>query len=152
MKLYLARHGEYVTVDMRDILNDAGINAVNNLATFLKPLKLSVSHIFHSGKLRADQTAGLLSSAFQCELPPQARSGLNPEDDVTLFGIEMASSETDTLAVGHLPFMGRLVGYLVTGDANKEIVDFQTATMVCLEQVMQDKWVIRWVLSKDLFE
>lgn len=153
MKLYLVRHGAYVADDlqMRNGLSSEGTAAVNHLVSLLQPLNLSVSHIFHSGKLRAEQTAELLTNAFSSEHPMQVKPGLNPEDDVIAFANEMTHWESDVLAVGHLPFMGRLVGQLIVGDPNKDIVDFQTATMVCLEQVMLERWIIKWVLSQDLF-
>jgi phosphohistidine phosphatase len=53
------------------------------------------------------------------------------------------------MLVGHLPFLDRLAGLLVTGDADRSVVRFQKGGIVCL--VRQDeKWVVGWMATPDL--
>lgn len=152
MRLYLLRHGDYVTNDlqMRDGLSEAGIADVERIVSRLQPLNLTVASIFHSSKLRAQQTAEIMTRAFKSNHPRQEKSGLLPNDDVIAFANEVNLWEEDVLLVGHLPFMGRLAGQLIVNDENKEIIDFQTATLACLEQVMTTRWIIKWVISREL--
>lgn len=153
MKLYLMRHGEYMTEDLQHTgaLSKKGTNDINLIANFLKPANIHVSNIFHSGKLRAQQTAEIMATSIIAKEPLQARNKLDPQDDVTAFIDEIIDWEQDLLVVGHLPFMGRLVSKLVVGNENKEIVAFYPGTLVCLERIENSPWIIDWVLFPDLF-
>jgi phosphohistidine phosphatase len=150
MKLYLVRHGDYSMVQQQDVLSEKGQNEIISLANFLSRLNIQVSNILHSGKLRARQTAELLAKGMICDQPVQSRNGLNPNDDVTAFANEIAHWGDDVLVVGHMPFMGRLVSELLTGSENRELVDFQTGVMVCLEIVGHSHWMVRWVLTPEI--
>jgi phosphohistidine phosphatase len=151
MKIYLARHGDY-TVDMTnlDMLTEKGKQDMSAMAHFLQGLNLRVVNIFHSVKNRAQQSAELLAQGIVSETPMEMRRGLAPEDDEVAFANEIIHWDDDILVVGHLPFIGRLVSLLVTGNPNKEIVEFETGTLVCLEQKEQTRWAIRWVLATEL--
>lgn len=154
MKLYLMRHGEYVAENFQQggALSKKGINDIKLLANFLQPANLHVSQILHSGKLRAQQTAEIMTTGLICEQTPQIYSQINPQDDVNIFIHSMTHSEEDILVVGHLPFMGRLVSQLLTGNENKEIIIFYPGTLVCLESSEAPIWTINWVLTPDLFK
>lgn len=144
MKLYLVRHGDYVINDSHhDVLSEKGISEINQLANFLMPLHIQVSTILHSGKMRAHQTADILSLSVVCDQPPQIERDLNPNDAITGF-IDRLYEGKDLLVVGHLPFMSRLVGQLVVGNENREIVFFHTGTLVCLESLELTRWMIQW--------
>jgi len=146
MKLYLVRHGDYITNESnQDELSEKGINEIKELANFLMPLHIRVANIIHSGKIRAQQTAELLSSGVACDQPLQARQGLNPNDAVTSFANEMMYENDDMFVIGHLPFISRLVGQLVVSNENKDIVVFHTGTIVCLESLDPTRWIIQWV-------
>lgn len=151
MKLYLARHGDYSIVKQTDMLTEKGKNEMTALANFLSPLNLRVSHILHSGKVRAQQSAEILATGIHCDQAIQLQAGLTPNDDVKAFANEISHWDADVLVVGHLPFMGRLVGELVTNNEDKNIIEFQTGTLACLEQIDYARWMIHWVLTPDLF-
>jgi phosphohistidine phosphatase len=151
MKLYLMRHGDYVINEFnQDVLSEKGINEVKQVANFLRPLQIHVSNILHSGKMRAEQTAQLLSSSVKCDEPIKAQSGLNPNDEAKRFADKTIHESEDLLIVGHLPFMGRLVGQLAAGNENREIVDFHTSTIVCLKSLDKTRWIIEWVWNPGL--
>jgi phosphohistidine phosphatase len=152
MKLYLVRHGDYAldTTQQQDALSEKGLREINVLADFLGRLNIHVSNILHSGKFRAKQTALILARGFICDQPVQSRNGLNPNDDVTAFANEITHWGGDVVVVGHMPFMGRLAGKLVTGNENINIVTFQTGVIACLEQITLDHWVINWVLMPEI--
>ncbi len=152
MKIYLVRHGEYLLNDMQKAgeLSENGIAEIKSLVALLKPLKLPVSNILHSGKTRAEQTARLLEEAFISDEPPQKFCGINPEDIVESVINDVRNWGSDVVLVGHLPFMSRFVSKLLTNDETKEIVIFHTGTMVCLEGDAVSSWAINWVLTPSL--
>ena len=65
MCVYLVQHGESKSEeeDPQRRLTDKGIGEVQNVADFLRPLKLAVDAIWHSDKARAQQTGELLAGA-----------------------------------------------------------------------------------------
>ncbi|MEO8402723.1 MAG: phosphohistidine phosphatase SixA [Gammaproteobacteria bacterium] len=149
MKLYLARHGEYQTENLNS-LTPLGKQHIMRMASFLKPLNIKLSTIFHSGKLRAQQTAELLADAFHCDGQPVARNGIDPTDEIPAIYDEISHWDEDTLLVGHLPFMGKLTSKLITGDENHDIVMFYPGTLVCLEKTGSGYWSIDWVIRPEL--
>lgn len=152
MKLYLARHGEYIAHGIHQLgsLSEKGKNDIEQLATFLQSSHIKVAKIFHSGKARAEETAQLLTKAFICSSPIALSAGMNPEDDVSAFAEVVNTWDEDVLLVGHLPFMGRLVGKLLVNNEDKEIVVFQPGSLVCLERMNHIKWVIHWMLNPEI--
>jgi phosphohistidine phosphatase len=152
MRLYLARHGDYVLdpVQKLDVLSSQGVDDITRLAGFLRGLNLRLAQVFHSGKHRARQTAELFAKAFAYDQPLEVHTGLMPNDDVLSFAEELEQSEEALLVVGHLPFMSKLVSQLLTGTENKEIVHFQPGTLVCLEKTARGRFHVLWVLSADL--
>lgn len=152
MKLYLARHGDYVmdAIQRLDVLTEKGFDDITRLALRLKQVNLSVGSILHSEKNRAKQTAELLAQGVMSAQPPKIYPGLKPDDDVSVIANEIIHWDEDSLIVGHLPFLGRLVSQLVTGTESKEIIFFETGTIVCLSPITQTHWAIHWVLNPQL--
>ena len=62
----------------------------------------------------------------------------------------VASWPADTMLVGHLPFMARLAGRLVTGDEHMEVAAFVPGTVLCLEPAAGDRWTIAWMVRPEL--
>jgi phosphohistidine phosphatase len=149
MKLYLMRHGDYLTQDIRheNPLSEQGQDDIKRMADFLKPLNIHVTHVFHSEKRRAQQTADLISKGLVCADGIKLMPGLNPLDDISSLIDHINAWGQDALIVGHLPFMGRLLGKLVVRDENKEVVMFHPGTLVCLEEIETGRWTISWVLN-----
>ena len=65
MRVYLVQHGESKSEgeDPQRRLTDKGLGEVQNVANFLRPLKIAVDAIWHSGKARAQQAGELLAEA-----------------------------------------------------------------------------------------
>ena len=118
MKVYLVQHGEAKSEeeDPQRRLTDKGIGEVQKVANFLRPLKLTVNAIWHSGKPRAQQTGELLAKAIGALDRIVQREGLGPKDQVTATKEALQQTSGDVMIVGHLPFLGRLVALLVTGN------------------------------------
>lgn len=153
MKLYLARHGDYA-MDIRrqlDVLTENGKRDIQALSDFISSQSLIVSDILHSSKHRAEETAALLSPGFQCEQAPRFHAGLDPNDDVGLLALEIASWHDNHLLVSHLPLLSKLTSLLVLGDENREIVNFKPGSLLCLQEVGKGKWMIHWMLIPGLY-
>ena len=148
MKLYLVRHGEAVSegVDPDRPLSDEGRSDVQRVATFLGKAGIRVGRILHSGKRRAEQTAELLARSVGNRECLEKTSGIKPLDPTTPFARLVNEWTEDTMVVGHLPFMGRLVSRLVVGNEVVPSVSFRSSTVVCLDRADDGTWTIDWIL------
>ena len=153
MKLYLAQHGEAVpkAEDPERPLSEQGGRDVRAVANLLQAAGVRVERVWHSGKTRAAQTAQLFGAAL---LPrgrkPQAIEGIGPNAPVAEFSIDADVWEEDTLVVGHLPFMARLVALLTTGDSERDIVGYYPGSVACLERADAGHWVLLWMIRPDM--
>ena len=149
--LYLVRHGEATSNEQNPErpLTESGAKQVEQIAAWLTSTKLPVDEIRHSGKLRAQQTAEIFAQHLGLPELPTETPGLNPNDDVQPV-VDSLNRETESLMlVGHLPFMGRLVGCLVVGDPEQTVADFDAAGVVVLQRD-DDRWSIACALSPRL--
>lgn len=151
MKLYLVQHGEArpKDADPERPLTDQGKADVDRLAAFLGQAGVYVQRVMHSGKLRAAQTAEQLAVVLAPEVEPERKSMLNPNDDPGAFDREM-DRDQDTLVVGHLPFMSKLVSHLVTEDESRLVAAYRPGSVVCLERDSGKRWQINWMIRPEL--
>ena len=151
MRLYLVQHGDAVPeqLDPERPLSAAGRRDVEAVARLLASKAMRAERVAHSGKLRARQTAELLAAALAPGKVPEIMTGPNPNDPVEPMARGIANWTSDVMLVGHLPFMGKLVGHLVAGDERK-LVAFVPGTVVCLEQGEAGPWVITWMVRPEL--
>jgi len=153
MNLYLVQHGEAEAKagDAERLLTEQGRDDVARVAAFTRRAGVVVHQIRHSGKRRAEETAAILAEHLAPAGGVLMMPGLAPKDDVA--GVaELVSQETEPLMlVGHLPFLDRLAGLLVTGDPNKSVVSFQRGGVVCLQRDPKTSaWAIVWAATPDL--
>lgn len=151
MKLFLVQHGLAVSkeVDPGRPLDPGGEEGVRRIAEHLRQTGMTVNSILHSGKMRAHQTADILADALLISGEPEPISGLKPGDPVRDFARNVDRFEQDTMVVGHLPFMARMVAYLVTGNEDLEIVAYKPGSIVCLQKDSDKHWQIQWMLRPD---
>jgi len=152
MKLYLVQHGAALAkeVDPARPLSESGRQDVQAMAEFLKGAGIRVERVWHSGKLRAEQTAHLLAKAVLPRGRIEKVGGIGPNDDVAGLVSDADVWEQDILVVGHLPFLSRLVARLVAGDPQLELVQFLPGSVVCLERCEIDRWMLLWMVRPDL--
>jgi phosphohistidine phosphatase len=152
MRVYLVQHGESKSEgeDPQRRLTDKGLGEVQNVANFLRPLKMAVDAIWHSGKARAQQTGELLAEAVGSRDRVLQREGLGPNDQVATTREALEQAGGDVMIVGHLPFLGKLVALLVTGSEEKEIVEYQVGSVVCIERRDGGKWKVAWMITPSL--
>ena len=148
MVLYFVQHGKNLAkeLDPERGLSPVGISETEKIAEFAFQQGLAVGQIFHSGKKRAEQTAQLFAQAIKPTPTIAQLDGLNPMDDVQQFA-KLLENRQNTLFVGHLPFMEKLVSFLTTRNANNLVLKFQNSGIVCMEQNEDDhRWSIKWSL------
>ena len=152
MRLYLVQHGDAVPeqADPQRPLSAAGRRQVEAIARLLASAGVRPARTAHSGKLRAQQTAELLAMACSPDHGVEAAAGLSPNDPVKPVARMVASLSADTMLVGHLPFMARLAGRLVTGDEHVDVVAFVPGTVLCLEPAADDRWRVVWMVRPGL--
>ncbi len=149
--LYLVRHGEATSKERNSErpLTDSGAKEVEQIAAWFTSTKLPVDEIRHSGKLRAQQTAEIFAQHLGLPELPAETQGLNPNDDVQPVADSLSRETKSLMLVGHLPFMGRLVGCLVVGDPEQTVADFDAAGVVVLQRA-DDRWSIVCAISPRL--
>ena len=134
---YLVQHG--LAVDKQNNpdrpLSIAGEQETLSVAEYLKKLRLPVSAVFHSGKLRAQQTAEIFATTFSVEA--STLTGLAPNDPVDSLVPRLDIEHA--LYVGHLPQLQKLTDYLLAGSEEADIIHFQNSAVICLEKQVQAK-------------
>jgi phosphohistidine phosphatase len=152
MKLYLVRHGEASSSEgnPQRPLTDKGRKDTEKVAELIGRLCPKVKAIEHSGKLRAEETANILSSAVDSEEDVARTDGLAPDDPVEPWVKNLLRYDGDIMLVGHLPFLSRLASSLLLGDETHSIVNFRPSSVLCLEKTGQDPWQICFFITPEL--
>jgi phosphohistidine phosphatase len=148
MEFYLVRHGEAVSQAVNDQrpLTPGGRRDVERMARTAAERGIQPGQIFHSGLLRAKQTAEILSESVGPRAGVRESLGLKPDDHPAIAKAELESSTVSLMLVGHLPHMSRLTSFLVAGDIDRELVEFAPATMIGLSYENY-RWKILWKLT-----
>jgi len=153
MKVYLVQHAEALPEEQNPErpLTDLGREHAAWTGNLAARLGVEVEHIRHSGKTRAEETAEIMGEALSPGGGVVAVSGLAPLDDVEPVAEDLNGASQPIMLVGHLPFMERLAGYLLTGDAHRPVIDFTNAGIVCLVK-QDDRWQASWIITPDIAE
>ena len=112
-------------------------------------MDVNIEEIFHSGKLRAQQTAGIIQESVAPDVELSFREGLKPNDPITGIVDDMNTANKNIMLVGHLPFMDKMAAFLLDRSHDSSGLAFRTATVVCFEQRENDKWTLLWTVSPD---
>jgi len=152
MQLYLVRHGEAKSKseDPRRGLTDEGMRAVRRVAGFVSLLGIQAEVIWHSTKSRAEQTARIFASAVEDSQGLVERKDLGPNDPVGGIKEELEQGNRDVMIVGHLPFLAKLAGALVTGDENQDVIELEVGGIACLNRREDGIWRVRWLAMPEL--
>ena len=152
MRLYLVQHGKATSKDKdpERPLTPEGREEAQKVVRFLRPLRLAIEQIWHSGKTRARQTAEALAARLGSAPKVSARDGLSPKDPPGPIREAIARLDNDLLIAGHMPFMGRLAGLLLCDDADRRPVAFEMGGVVCLERGAGMTWSATWIVTPAL--
>jgi len=152
MKLYIVQHGEATAKDINPErpLTDKGHNDIKNISQFLKQSDIQLDQVIHSGKLRAKETSEYFVKMLTNPSSSVVNDNINPNDSLEPLADEIQTWESDTLIVGHLPYLAKLVSYLTTGNDAYLNISFQPGSIVCLERNGELKWQINWMIRPEL--
>ena len=148
MAIYIVQHGKSLSKeqDPEKGLAPEGRQETQRIAEVAGGYAVNVAAIVHSGKKRARETADIFAARLSPAAGVTVRSGMNPMDDVRSFAGQLAW-DRDIMLVGHLPFLERLIGELVTGDPDRTLFKLQNSGIVCLDlDSRSGKPVICWSL------
>ena len=149
MNLYILQHGEAVPkeIDPERPLSERGNRDIRILALHMQNMDVQLGHVFHSGKLRAEQSARLIAESLSPEIQPIKTEGLNPNDDPTMIIGDIEQMNENILIASHMPFVSRLCSTLLTGTTEAEFASVP-GTLFCLEKA-EDKWRLAYMLRPD---
>jgi phosphohistidine phosphatase len=99
--------------------------------------------IWHSGKLRARQTAEAWLRTVNPFATLAAVRGLQPNDDPDLVATMLAAEQQDIAVASHMPFLPALLYRLTTGKRDHMSADFPLNGCVALERA-DELWTERW--------
>lgn len=144
----MVRHGEARSehVDPERALAENGRRDVSLVAEHLSSLGLKVSKIYHSEKLRAKQTAEILSHNLRPRDGLEEVKGLAPSDNISTALRIIENAEEPIMIVGHLPHLSKLLSELVVRGLEEELLSFDAGGVVCIARE-GDHGIIKWSLS-----
>jgi phosphohistidine phosphatase len=151
MTLVLVHHGDAVgpEVDPRRPLSDQGRRAVGHLAAEAARRGVKPVAVWHSGKLRARQTAEAYWRACNALATFTASRDLQPSDPIEPLVDRLKGESRDLLIAGHFPHLPRLLARLV-GRSDTPSLDFPMNGIVVLETGDEgETWTERWRLGPD---
>jgi phosphohistidine phosphatase len=152
MNIYLVQHGQAKSedIDPDKHLTEKGVAYVKKMSNFSKDTGLHVDVIWHSGKVRAVQTADILAQGVVSAQGVTQHKGILPNDDVRPIRDELLQSRIDVMIVGHLPFLNRLCSLLITGRDFANIFAFWQGGAVCLAHSEDKTWQVCCMVIPEL--
>lgn len=152
MAVYLVQHGKSLAKDKdpEQGLSEEGIAEVTRIAEVARGYDIPVKSIVCSMKKRACQTAEIFASILAAGTEVRQIDGINPLDDVADFA-KTIKNETNLMVVGHLPFLQRLISFLILNSTEPSVFKVQNGGIVCLDQDPDTgRWIIRWTLMPNI--
>jgi phosphohistidine phosphatase len=148
MRLYLVHHADAVgpDVDPSRPLSTHGRAGAEGLARRAAERGVKPDVIWHSGKLRARQTAEVFWRTCHPLAEFSATRGLQPDDPPRWIAETLIGESRDIMLVGHMPHLALLLRLLVRGKPEANVPDFPLHGIVELQSTndpAQDKqtWV-----------
>jgi phosphohistidine phosphatase len=148
-RLWLVRHAHALdgADDAARPLSPKGRAQVRRLAGFLRASgAFAPEEIWHSGLLRANETAELLVQRLELAVPLREKSGLAPADDPAVIARRLEHGSFSLAVVGHEPHLSALASLLVAGEAEPPVVEMKKCSVLALERTA-GRWIVRWLVS-----
>jgi len=146
--VYFVQHGIASTqeIDENRPLSEMGAAEVYKVADYLKQHQVIINKIYHSGKLRAQQTAVIFSQQLgNVDVAPL--NGMNPNDPPVML-IEQLN-EDGAMYVGHLPQLQRVAADLTGCTAHNSAIAFKNAGVLCME-INNGCGTIKWFITPQI--
>lgn len=147
MNLYLVHHGDAVgpDVDPRRPLSAVGRAAVDFVAAKAAARGARPAIVWHSGKLRAKQTAEAFWRACNALAEFSATRDIQPGDPAVWMRDRLRGEPRDVLIAGHFPHLPRLLALLLGAH---ETAGFPLHGVVALvTEDDGDTWTEAWRLT-----
>jgi phosphohistidine phosphatase len=143
--VYLVHHGDAVPphVDHRRPLSPLGREQAARVAEAAAQHGAKPAAIWHSGKLRARETAEAWLRIVNPLAAFHAVRGLQPDDDPESIAAALAAETDDIAVASHMPLLPALLHRLTTGQRDRMSASFPLNGCVALERD-GDRWVERW--------
>lgn len=146
-RLYLVRHGDALpgADDFARPLSSKGSEDIGRLARFLKSLNIEAAEIWHSPRIRAVQTARLISEVLSFEKIIE-KTGISPDDspeaaaDIIEEYFLLQRKEKAVFIVSHMPLIPAL-GNLLAGSSFPQAVP--CGACACLEGKDGGRWILK---------
>jgi phosphohistidine phosphatase len=151
MRVYLVHHGDAVgsEIDPRRPLSDAGRVAVETAAAAAAARGARPAVVWHSGKLRARQTAEAFWRACNALAELSATRDLQPDDPPQWIRDRLRGEPRDVLIAGHFPHLPRLLSVLL-GEHDPGARSFPLHGVVALSTDDQgETWHEEWRIQSD---
>ena len=145
MFVYLAHHGDAVNpgADPQRPLSRLGRDQVDTLSNLAAGRRVRPDAIWHSGKLRARQTAEIYWRACNPLAEFSAARWMQPDDPLRVADVLQVETR-DVMLVGHIPHLDRLFRRLL--DDAPATGSFPLNGLVAVEWTGTG-WVERWRLD-----
>src|SRR4030066_2544997 len=144
MFLYLVQHGDSKKEeeDPARPLSDKGIEDVKKVGSFLFRLKITVEEVLHSSKLRTRQTAEIIADSLSIKKGVSETEGLAPLNEPILWAEKLKTKTHSLMLVVHLPSLGKLSSFLLSGDKEKSVIAFKMGCVVCMKRDDSGTWTL----------
>jgi len=154
MFVYLVQHAEAKSEkeDPSRSLSEEGMRDIKKVASYVSQYNPKIHKIFHSTKLRAKQTAEVLSEHLKSAKGVSEVDGLAPLDDPGIWAQRLKDIPEDVILVGHLPHLDKLASLLLCGDKDKNVVSFKMAGIVCLKRTDIELYALQWMVTPEIVE
>jgi phosphohistidine phosphatase len=150
LTVFLVHHGDAVgpDVDPRRPLSEQGREHVSRLAAEAAARGARPSVVWHSGKLRARQTAEAYWRACNALATFSATRDLQPEDPPEWIRDRLRGETRDILVAGHYPHLPRLLTLMVSTVPRTDVRSFPQHGVVALQTDDEGKtWKEIWRLG-----
>ena len=148
-RFYVMQHGIALSDEKNALrpLSEKGAKDIQKLAEYLANRSVSVQQVFHSGKLRAEQTARIMVETLSSHMTGKCQlsvcEGLLPNDHPEIILNKISELNGSVLIVSHMPLVSRLCAMLTGIDDERFI--FNPGTLAGFEWI-NDKWCLHSML------
>jgi phosphohistidine phosphatase len=152
MQLYLVRHAHAVDsqVDPLRPLSERGRQQARRMGELLRATTaFTPTWIWHSGLVRARETAEIIGALASPQAAIAALPGLRGDDDPALLVEQLTTFATGTALVGHDPHLSHLASLLVCGTKTPPRFNFRKGSVLALDRA-NGVWSVRWFVSPEL--
>ena len=132
-RLYIQQNGDALSKeeDAARPLSNKGLNDIERVAAYMAEKDVLIQRIVHSGKLRAEQTAKMISDKLAPDVVPEALTGISPNDNPEKFIEDLGDVEGAVFVASHMPFVSNLCSALLVGNTAAQF-RFTPGTIACL--------------------